>query len=78
MCPNIQLENFISEQEALIDESLIFVDDYDIPEIMEDLEFYRDMPELLIYDEYFYDRPELDSYYNEYINENEYVREDNQ
>ena len=72
MCPHIQLQNFISDKEPLIEEeSLIFVDYYDMPELIEDEEFYRDMPELiedeefyidmpeLIDGEYFYDRPEL-------------------
>jgi len=46
----------------------MFVDDYDMPELIEDMEFYSDMPELIedmeFYSnipEYFYDRPELDS-----------------
>ena len=83
MCPHIQLQNFISDKEPLIEEeSLIFVDYYDMPELIEDEEFYRDMPEL-IDGEYFYDRPELhveelEAYISEYIAENEYVREDNQ
>ena len=46
MCPHIQLQNFISDKEPLIEEeSLIFVD-YDMPELIEDKEFYRDIPEL--------------------------------
>jgi hypothetical protein len=68
MCPHIQLQNFISNEEELIEESLMFVDDYDMPELIEDMEFYSDMPELIedmeFYSnipEYFYDRPELDS-----------------
>ena len=83
MCPHIQLQNFISDKEPLIEEeSLIFVDYYDMPELIEDEEFYIDMPEL-IDGEYFYDRPELhveelEAYISEYIAENEYVREDNQ
>jgi hypothetical protein len=60
MCPHIQLQNFISNEEELIEESLMFVDDYDMPELIEDMELYSDMPEL-IDGEYFYDRPELDS-----------------
>jgi hypothetical protein len=81
MCPCIQLQNFISDkEEELIEESLMFVDDYDMPELIDpDL---IDIPEL-INGEYFYDRPELDveeleAYISEYIAENEYVREDNQ
>uniref|UniRef100_A0A6C0E021 Uncharacterized protein n=1 Tax=viral metagenome TaxID=1070528 RepID=A0A6C0E021_9ZZZZ len=82
MCHHIQLQNFISDkEEELIEESLMFVDDYDMPELIDsDL---IDIPEL-INGEYFYDRPELDvgelleAYISEYIAENEYVREDNQ
>ena len=58
MCPHIQLQNFISDKEPLIEEeSLIFVD-YDMPELIEDEE-YRDMPELIEDEEFYRDMPEL-------------------
>ena len=60
MCPHIQLQNFISDKEPLIEESLIFVDYYDMPELIEDEEFYRDMPELIEDKEFYRDIPELD------------------
>ena len=60
MCPHIQLQNFISDKEPLIEEeSLIFVDYYDMPELIEDEEFYREMPELIEDEEFYRDMPEL-------------------